>query len=58
MTLTTQDTVFFVERNEGERRSAACGSLPYMTDEGMVMVDRRENWERRAATDLLVAAGA
>ena len=42
-----QDNSYFVPRNAEERRVEPAGSPPYFTDEGMVLVDRREARERR-----------
>jgi hypothetical protein len=36
-----------IPRAEQDRRKSKSESLPYFTEEGMVMVDRREGGERR-----------
>ena len=39
---------FFVARSAEDRRSGERVEPPYFTEEGLVMVDRRENSDRRA----------
>ena len=38
---------FYVQRTGMDRRSSQSGQAPYLTEEGMVLVDRRENGDRR-----------
>jgi hypothetical protein len=40
---------FFVPRSEVDRRGGPSGPAPYFTEEGMVMIDRRESEDRRKA---------
>jgi hypothetical protein len=48
-------------RAEQDRRQSKSESLPYLTEEGMIMVDRREGGDRRKklfhAPDLVTILG-
>ncbi|CAN5264840.1 hypothetical protein BH11PSE11_BH11PSE11_38740 [soil metagenome] len=46
------DDAFMMPRDEVERRAKAKLPPPYLTVEGFVLIDRRENEERRAPQKL------
>lgn len=48
MTQKMQATNFVIDRDREERRASKRNDLPYMTEEGMVLIDRREPGDRRA----------
>lgn len=45
---------FIAHRNNFDRRSGTESVLPYMTDEGMVLIDRREAPDRRTGSQQAV----
>jgi hypothetical protein len=49
MSQDTLESSYIVQRNKVERRATVCSHPPYLTEEGMVLVDRRENHDRRSS---------
>ncbi|HEY8102623.1 MAG TPA: hypothetical protein VIF82_17935 [Burkholderiaceae bacterium] len=48
----SQINKFVMARESQDRRKGTDSALPYITEEGLVMVDRRENIERRTVQRL------
>lgn len=44
-----QENTLLVQRNKDDRRVASRVAPPYLTEEGIVMIDRREGNDRRGA---------
>ena len=49
MSQTESKPQFIVRRDSRDRRSTSYSAPPYFTEEGMVMVDRREGRDRRTS---------
>ncbi|MBV8665937.1 MAG: hypothetical protein JO269_05565 [Burkholderiaceae bacterium] len=43
---------FMLNRSASDRRNAAFSEPPYMTEEGLVLIDRRDQVDRRGAGGL------
>lgn len=47
MTTNNPATAFFMPREMADRRVSTKAELPYMTEEGLILFDRREGSDRR-----------
>jgi hypothetical protein len=56
MDMDLQESRFMVERKREERRVAPFKAPPYVTEEGLVLYDRREGRERRQRSEQAEAA--
>ncbi len=49
MTTNNLTNAFFMPREMADRRVSTKAELPYLTEEGLILFDRREGKDRRAA---------